>query len=108
MSKKASAALSVVGASALAAFSAIAPVQAKAPQDWTCSDFLQVPEHSKASVVYWLDGFNKAGKGGSVDITAEDFKRPIGKIVVECHKNKTQNLWDAIVKHFYSAAKQIP
>ncbi len=108
MTKQACATLSIVGASALAALAATAPAQAKTPQEYTCSDFLQVPEHSKANVVYWLEGFNKGGKPNSVDLSVETFKRPIGKVILECRKNQTENLWDAIVKHFYSAAKQIP
>jgi len=108
MMKNASLVLSVVGASVLAVISVTAPAEAKRPQDWTCSDFLQVPEKARPNVVYWLDGFNKGGKSDASDVTAEDFKHPTAKITVECRKNQTENLWDAIVKHFYSAAKQIP
>jgi hypothetical protein len=108
MIRKTSAALSLAGACAFAALSASAPALAKTPQDWTCSDFLKVPANSKANVVYWLDGFNRSAKSNTADVTAESFKHPIGKLVVECRKNQTQNLWDAIVKHFYTAADQIP
>ncbi|WOJ89610.1 HdeA/HdeB family chaperone [Methylocapsa polymorpha] len=106
MMKKASLVLSMVGISALALFSA--PAEAKNPQDWTCSEFIQVPNKAKPNVVYWLDGFNKGSKSDTSEVTAKDFNHPIGKLVDECRKNKTENLWDAIVKHFYSAAKQIP
>ncbi len=107
MAKKAAAGLSIIGMSALALFAA-APVRAASPQEYTCGEFLKVPDHSKANAVYWIEGFNKGGKPDSVDVTAENFKRPIGKVILECRKNQTETLWDAIVKHFYSAAQKIP
>lgn len=108
MTKKTLMTLSIAGATALAVFSVTAPAQATSPQEYTCGEFLKVPEHSKANAVYWIEGFNKGAKPDSVDVTVENFKRPIGKVILECRKNKTETLWDAIVKHFYSAAKQIP
>jgi hypothetical protein len=108
MIKKASVIGSVISVSAVAVFLAIAPAEAKKPQDWTCSDFIQVPDKAKPNVVYWMAGFNKGGKADSLDVKAEDFKHPIGKLVTECRKNKTENLWDAIVSHFYTSAEQIP
>lgn len=105
MTKKMLVALSVTGCAALLA---AAPAHAKKPQDWTCSDFIQVPNKAKPNVVYWIAGFNQAAKSNAPDVTADDFKHPIGKLVDHCRKNQTENLWDAIVQHFYTKAQQIP
>ncbi|WP_245276192.1 HdeA/HdeB family chaperone [Methylocapsa aurea] len=108
MNKKASGLLFVAGATAMAISALMTPVEAKTPDEWTCSDFLQVPKNAQPQVVYWMEGFHKGAKPEAADVTVESFKRPIGKLVVECRKNKPQNLWDAIVQHFYTAAKAIP
>jgi hypothetical protein len=108
MKLKASVFLSTIGVSTVALFSTASVVQAKSPTDWTCSDFLQVPKSAQPQVVYWMEGFHKGGSSDAVDATAETFKRPIAKVVEECRKNKPENLWDAIVQHFYARAKAIP
>lgn len=106
--KKASVVFSVIGESALAVFSMTGPVEAKKPTEWTCSDFLQVPNHAKPQVVYWMEGFHQGDKAEAADITIETFKRPTAKVVEECRKNKSENLLDAIVQHFYTKAKAMP
>ncbi|WGJ13831.1 HdeA/HdeB family chaperone [Methylocapsa sp. D3K7] len=108
MLKKAPVILSVVGAAAMAVLSMTGMAQAKKAGDWTCSDFLQVPNKSKPYVVYWLTGLNKADKKEFLDVGAKDFNAPISKVVEACHKEPAQNLWQAIADHFYWKAMQIP
>jgi hypothetical protein len=108
MMKKTSMILSIVGATAMAVFSMTGPVQAKKAGDWTCSDFLQVPNKSKPYVVYWMTGLNKADKKEFLDVGAKDFNAPISKVVEECRRDQAQNLWTAIANHFYWKAMQIP
>ncbi|HZM08234.1 MAG TPA: HdeA/HdeB family chaperone [Methylocella sp.] len=108
MMKKAPVILSVVGVAALAVFSMAGPAQAKKAGDWTCSDFLQVPNKSKPYVVYWMTGLNKADKKDFLDVGAKDFNAPISKVVEDCHREPAQNLWQAIANHFYWKAMQIP
>lgn len=107
--KKGSVALSGIGLSALAIVAMSGTVQAKPPAEWTCSEWLQVPDHAKPHVVYFMAGVHKADQQTTAELTAKDFKQPpIAKITGECQKNQTENLWDAIVKHFYWSAMSIP
>lgn len=106
--RNSSAILSVIGASALIVFSLTAPVQAKKAGDWTCEDFLKVPESSKSRVVYWFVGINKSQMKDAADVSASDFNVPVSKLVQHCKKNPSDSLWDAIVNHFYWKAMQIP
>lgn len=106
--KRAPVILSALGASALAVFFMTGPAQAKKPGDWTCKDFLKVPDKSKPYVVYWMTGLNNADKKEALDLSAKDFNAPISKVVQECHREPAQNLWQAITNHFYWKAMQIP
>ena len=108
MIKKAPVILAVVGASALAVFSMTGPAQAKDAGDWTCADFLKVPNAAKSRVVYYLVGLNKAQMKEFHDIAAKDFDVPISKVVQHCHSNLPDNLWKAIADHFYWHAQQMP
>jgi len=108
MVKNSSIILSVIGASALAVFTMTAPVQAKDAGDWTCEDFLKVPKSAQTSVVYYLIGLNKAQAKEFHDISAEDFKVPVSKVVQHCRYNRPDNLWEAIANHFYWHAMKIP
>jgi hypothetical protein len=108
MIKNSSMILSIIGASALAVFSMTAPVQAKKAGDWTCEDFLKVPKSAQSSVVYWMVGLNKNQMKEAADVSAKDFKVPVSKVVQHCQKEPADNLWDAIVNHFYWRAMQMP
>ena len=108
MTKNSSMILSVIGASALAVFTMTASVQAKDAGDWTCDDFLKVSKSAQSSVVYYLVGLNKAQTKDFHDISAKDFNVPVSKVVQHCRMNRADNLWDAIVNHFYWRAMQIP
>ena len=108
MLKKATFPLAIVSLSALAVFSMSGPVQAKKPGDWTCEDFLKIPNKSKPYVVYWMTGLNNADKKEALDLSAKDFNAPVSKVVQECHREPAQNLWQAITNHFYWKAMQVP
>jgi HdeA/HdeB family len=99
--------LSFIGASALAVFSLTATVQAKDAGEWTCEDFLKVSKSAQSSVVYYLIGLNRAQAKEFHDISAEDFKVPVSKVVQHCRTNPPANLWDAIVNHFYWRAMKM-
>jgi HdeA/HdeB family len=73
MIKKAPVILSVVGTSALAVFTMTGPVQAKDAGDWTCADFLKVPNAAKSRVVYYLVGLNKAQMKEFHDVANQGF-----------------------------------
>lgn len=105
--KKAPIILAAVGVSALIAFSITSPAQAKDAGEWTCSDFLKVPRAAKSSAVYYLVGLNKAQTKEFHDISAEDFNVPVSKVIQHCKKNPPENLWQAIVQHFYWRANQL-
>jgi len=110
MVKQTSFILSVASASALAALSLVGPVQAKSAAEWTCSEFLQTPDSAKPHVVYFMAGLHKADKLASGDVTATDFKQPLKmkELVDVCRKDQSQNIWDALAKHFYWRAMQTP
>ena len=108
MIKKAPVILSVVGTAALAVFTMTGPVQAKDAGDWTCSDFLKLSNSAKSRVVYYLVGLNKAQAKEFHDISAEDFKVPVSKVVQHCRLNRPDNLWEAIANHFYWHATKMP
>jgi HdeA/HdeB family protein len=102
--------LSVASASTLAALSMTVPAQARPAAEWTCSEFLQVPDSSKPHVVYFMAGLHKADKLTSGDVTAKDFKQPMKmkELVDISRKDQSQNIWDALAKHFYWRAVQMP
>lgn len=106
--KNSSVILSLIGASALAIITMVAPVQAKDAGDWTCEDFLKVPKSAQASLVYFLVGLNKSQAKEFHDISAKDFNVPVSKVVQHCRANKPDNLWQAIADHFYWHAMKIP
>jgi hypothetical protein len=108
MTKNSSMILSVFGASAFAVFSMTAPVEAKKLGDWTCYDFLKASDAQKSRVVYFIEGVKLADKKDVLDLAAKDFNVPVSKVVQHCQKNEPDNLWDAIVNHFYWAATKIP
>ncbi len=100
--------ISVIGASALAVFSMAGPVEAKKLGDWTCSDFLKASSSQKSMMVYFFQGIKLADKKETLDLAAKDFNVPVSQVVQHCRKNPTDNLWQAIVDHFYWAATKIP
>ena len=44
------------------------------------------------------------------DVTGKDFKQPLKmkELVDVCRKDQSQNIWDALAKHFYWRAMQMP
>jgi HdeA/HdeB family len=110
MGKQTSFILSAAGASALAALWMIGPVHAKSAAEWTCSEFVQTPDSNKANVIYFMAGLHKADKLTSGDVTGKDFKKPVKmkELVDICRKDQSQNLWDALARHFYWRAMQLP
>ncbi|HMF06725.1 MAG TPA: HdeA/HdeB family chaperone [Methylocella sp.] len=106
--KNSSLALSIFGASALAVLSMTASVEAKKLGDWTCSDFLKASPSQKSSVVYFFQGIKLADRKEALDLAATDFNVPVSKVVQHCRKNPPDNLWQAIVDHFYWRAMQLP
>jgi HdeA/HdeB family len=102
--------LSVAGLSALATLGMSGPVQATKAASWTCSEFIQTPDNAKANVVYFQAGLHKADKLTSGDVTGKDFKKPVKmkELVDICRKDQSQSLWDALAKHFYWKAMELP
>jgi acid stress chaperone HdeA len=72
----------------------------KKPSEWTCQDFLAVDDSIKPQVVYWMEGYNKAGKPEFAEVDVESFKRPITAVVTECKKEPKASLWDKIKNYF--------
>jgi HdeA/HdeB family len=106
--KNSSTVLSIIGASAFAVLSMTASAEAKKLGDWTCSDFLKASSSQKSMMVYFFQGIKLADKKEALDLAAQDFNVPVSKVVQHCRKNPPDNLWDAIVNHFYWRATQIP
>jgi acid stress chaperone HdeA len=79
----------------------IGAAEAKKASEWTCQDFLAVSEGQRAQVVYWMEGYNAAGKPAMAEVDVEDFSRPIATVVTECQKDPKASLWDKI-KNFFS------
>ena len=73
---------------------------AKQASEWTCQEFLDVGDEIQPRVVYWMEGYNKAGKPEFADVGVEDFDRPIAVVVDECKKEPKASLWDKIKKFF--------
>ena len=57
-----------------------------------------------------MAGLHKADKLASGDVTGKDFKKPVKmkELVDICRKDQSQNLWDALARHFYWRAMQLP
>ena len=106
--KNSSTVLSIIGASAFAVLSMTASAEAKKLGDWTCSDFLKASSSQKSMMVYFFQGIKLADRKEALDLAAKDFSVPVSKVVQHCRENPPDNLWDAIVNHFYWRAMQIP
>jgi hypothetical protein len=57
-----------------------------------------------------MAGLQKADKLTSGYVTAKDFKQPMKmkELVDICRKDQSQNIWDALAKHFYWRTMQMP
>jgi hypothetical protein len=105
--KNSSTLLSIMGAT-FAVLCLTVSADAKKVGDWTCEDFLKASSSQKEKMVYFFQGIKLADKKDALDLAANDFNVPVSKVVQHCHKNPPENLWQAIIDHFYWRATQIP
>ena len=110
MGKRTFSILAAAWASSLVVLAMTDSLQAKSAAEWTCSEFVQTPDSNKANVIYFMAGLHKADKLASGDVTGKDFKKPVKmkELVDICRKDQSQNLWDALARHFYWRAMQLP
>lgn len=94
--------LGVIATAALALAMSVTGTNANAKQasEWTCQDFIDVGDEIQPRVVYWMEGFKKAGKPEFADVGVEDFDRPIAVVVDECKREPKATLWEKIKKVF--------
>jgi len=97
-----------MGAATFAVLCLTASADAKKVGDWTCEDFLKASASQKSSVVYFFQGIKLADRKDALDLAAKDFNVPVSKVVQHCRMNPPDNLWQAIVDHFYWRAMQLP
>jgi acid stress chaperone HdeA len=73
----------------------------KKASEWTCQDFLAVDDDLKPLVIYWMKGYDSAGKPDTAEVDVAYFDQPITTVVTECQKDPKAGLWDKI-KNFLS------
>jgi acid stress chaperone HdeA len=73
--------------------------KATKPKEMTCKQFLELGTEVQPRVVYWIDGFSRAGDVEE-DADVEEFERPIAVVVTECQKAPKSTVWE-IVKHYF-------
>ena len=95
--------ISGIGAALVVSMLIIHPAGAaggKKPSEWTCQDFLAVDDDVKPQVVYWMEGYNKAGKPEAAEVDVDYFDRPITTVITECKKEPKASLWDKVKNYF--------
>jgi HdeA/HdeB family protein len=93
-------AAAALGSAAILTIDGADAADPKKPSQWTCQDFLEVDDDVKPKVVYWMEGFNKAGKPEVAAVGVDYFDRPVTTVVTECQKEPKANLWDKIKAYF--------
>ena len=89
--------LMVLGTPALAAQSAGKAIK---PEEITCEEFLVLGKDVQPHVVYWIEGYSKAGTVKEEGVVIQAFERPITVIVNECKKTPKETLWQKVKKFF--------
>jgi hypothetical protein len=73
------------------------PMKAK---EITCEQFLDLGTEVQPHVVYWLEGYSKAGKPEDAEIDVEELERPVTVVVTECRNTPKATVWEKIEKYF--------
>lgn len=96
-------AISGIGAALAAGMLIVHPAGAaggKKASEWTCQDFLAVDDDLKPLVIYWMKGYDSAGKPDTAEIDVAYFDRPITAVIAECKEEPKASLWDKIKGYF--------
>lgn len=97
----------LIGASSLAVAAVACAGSAQAEEsaapkakDMTCEEFLALGTEIQPRVVYWMDGYSKAGKLEESEVDVRDFERPVAVIVTACQKAPKSSVKETVKKHF--------
>jgi hypothetical protein len=72
---------------------------APAPAKMKCSDYVVLDDVVKPKVVYWAEGFDKAGKATDAVVDIDETDRLVPVLVQECKETPKLTLWERIKKH---------
>lgn len=91
-------ALAGLACGATAHASASKPEKVK-PKEMTCEDFLALGTDVQPRVVYWIEGYSKAGRPEEAEIDFEALDRPVVMAVTECQRAPKATLWEKVKKY---------
>jgi acid stress chaperone HdeA len=91
-------ALAGLACGATAHASASKPGKVKAKQI-TCEEFLALGTDVQPRVVYWIEGYSKAGRPEAAEIDLDALERPVAMVVTECQRAPKATLWEKVKKY---------
>jgi hypothetical protein len=69
------------------------------PKQITCEEFLALGTEVQPQVVYWLEGYSKAGKPEAAEIDVDALEQPVTMVVTDCRTAPKATLWEKVKKH---------
>lgn len=68
-------------------------------KEMTCEEFLALGTEVQPRVVYWLEGYSKAGKPEAAEIDVDAIEQPVTMVVTDCRTAPKATVWEKIKRH---------